>query len=179
MQLPDNITGFRSRAINGLIEAVRRSRIRSGRGYSVSETPGGTILNLAERVVETLFPWGAQWAWGYEILNFGTSTLQFRVHNAWYYDGQVAASSLLVDGTNNYATLTVDSDDWADWTACVMLDWGSTATRYGAVLCLEGDDYPDETDYRGRQTIKIARFQHSRLVADYIHGAAWPQIWTR
>lgn len=51
MILIDKIKGFRSRVINALIDAVRAQRPVPGPGILAYETPGGTILRLAPRLL--------------------------------------------------------------------------------------------------------------------------------
>lgn len=43
----DKISGYRSRIINALIDAVRSLRIVPGPGLRAAHTPGGTLLTLA------------------------------------------------------------------------------------------------------------------------------------
>jgi len=47
MTIPSKISGFRSRAINALIDAVARYRPLPGPGLLATEGPGGTVLSLA------------------------------------------------------------------------------------------------------------------------------------
>jgi hypothetical protein len=132
------------------------------------------------------FPWGSQWAWGFEFVVV-SDVLCFRLHRASLSIGNTTWSAIVNDGGSGSslrrATIDISSVVSGEWGLAVELDWDSGAPRWGAELVLfssesamQAQDAQTETSSPYR--IPVAWFSGRTLLRDRVHGVLYPQVWT-
>jgi len=145
MNIPAKLSGFRSRVINGLIDAIRAREVVDSQDIVARVTTGGTQLRLRETYPDKGYPWGSdRFLWGVDQIS--SDTLYIGDGALLYQTFQSALSQKLCDG----ATITVTNDtqyiQWEGTCQGLPTDFSDLAIRTTPSLSASYDVYNDGTN---------------------------------
>ncbi len=169
MSILTHITGWRSRIINAMIDALQRQRIIAGDGLVCAETPNGTHLSLARTpATKPPYPFGAdEWLWGVDILSH--DTIRVGKGMVLLQSWQSGLSGIVCHGDTFTVTSEVQFVRWAAHSN--MLDVSLELGASQKYIPYSGGDYLAGGPIHRIESFAIDGAWHIRRIVPYHFGA--------